>query len=35
MEKSELSFDLLNEIFWNKYENIQKNFEDILSYYQL
>ena len=35
MEKSELSFDPLNEIFWNKYENIQKNFEDILSYYQL
>ena len=35
MEKSELPFDLLNEIFWNKYENIQKNFEDILSYYQL
>ena len=35
METSELSFDLLNEIFWNKYENIQKNFEDILSYYQL
>ena len=35
MEKSELSFDPLNEIFWNKYENIQKNFEEILSYYQL
>ena len=35
MEKSEFSFDESDEIFWNKYENIQKNFEEILSYYQL
>ena len=35
MENSELAFDESDEIFWNKYENIQKNFEEILSYYQL
>ena len=34
MKKSSLSFDESDEIFWNKYENIQKNFEEISSYYQ-
>jgi hypothetical protein len=35
MEESSLSFDESDEIFWNKYENIQKHFEEIFSYHQL
>jgi hypothetical protein len=35
MEESSLSFDESDEIFWNKYENIQKHFEEIFSYHQV
>ena len=34
MEENSLSFDESDEIFWNKYENIQKHFEEIFSYHQ-
>ena len=35
MEKNEKAFDELDDIFWNKYDNIQKAFEENLSNYQL